>query len=104
MTLAEKKLWLIVAKKTGSNLEARMIYDELIKQLNMAEKSIMLSIVETEEGMEVHINEKAYGNFGLVGLIEQIKLSLLSDTEIKAEKKETTMPVPVPTARQKYDA
>ncbi len=54
MTLAEKKLWLLVAKKTGSNLEARMIYDELIKQLNMAEKSIMLSIVETEEGMEVH--------------------------------------------------
>ena len=28
----------------------------------MTEKSIMLSIVETEEGMEVHINEKAYGN------------------------------------------
>ena len=47
----------------------------------------MLSIVETEEGMEVHINEKAYGNFGLVGLIEQIKLNLLSESEIRPEKK-----------------
>ena len=53
----------------------------------MTEKSIMLSIVETEEGMEVHINEKAYGNFGLVGLIEQIKLNLLSESEIRPEKK-----------------
>jgi len=70
----------------------------------MAEKSIMLSIVETEQGMEVHINEKAYGNFGLVGLIEQIKLSLLSDPEIKPEKKETSLPAPAPTIGQKYDA
>jgi hypothetical protein len=70
----------------------------------MTEKSIMLSIVETEEGMEIHINEKAYGNFGLVGLIEQIKLSLLSDTEIKPEKKEISVSTPVITIGQKYDA
>lgn len=60
----------------------------------------MLSIVETEEGMEVHINEKAYGNFGLVGLIEQIKLNLLSESEIRPEKKEKISEI-IP---QKYDA
>ena len=80
-----------------------MITNNLL-HLHMTEKSIMLSIVETEEGMEIHINEKAYGNFGLVGLIEQIKLSLLSDTEIKPEKKETSVPTPVITIGQKYDA
>lgn len=100
MTLELKKLWLLVAEKSDSNLEARMIYDELIKQLNMAEKSIMLSIVETEEGMEVQINEKAYGNFGLVGLIEQIKLSLLSDSEIRSEKREKISE----SNSQRYDA
>jgi hypothetical protein len=77
-----------------------MIYDELIKQLNMAEKSIMLSIVETEQGMEVHINEKAYGNLGLVGLIEQIKLSLLSDSDMKSEKREKISE----STSQRYDA
>jgi hypothetical protein len=83
--------------------ECSMITNNLL-HLHMTEKSIMLSIVETEEGMEIHINEKAYGNFGLVGLIEQIKLSLLSDTEIKPEKKETSVSTPVITIGQKYDA
>jgi hypothetical protein len=84
-------------------IECSMITNNLL-HLHMTEKSIMLSIVETEEGMEIHINEKAYGNFGLVGLIEQIKLSLLSDTEIKPEKKETSVSTPVITIGQKYDA
>jgi hypothetical protein len=64
------------------------------------EKSIMLSIIETEEGMEIHINEKAYKNYGLIGLIEQIKLNLLSDSGIKTEKKEKNSE----TISQKYDA
>ena len=76
-----------------------MITNNLL-YLHMTEKSIMLSIVETEEGMEVHINEKAYGNFGLVGLIEQIKLNLLSESEIRPEKKEKISEI-IP---QKYDA
>jgi hypothetical protein len=50
--------------------------------------------------MEVHINEKAYGNFGLVGLIEQIKLSLLSDSEIRSEKREKISE----SNSQRYDA
>jgi len=66
----------------------------------MTEKSIMLSIVETEEGMEIHINEKAYKNFGLIGLMEQIKLNLLSDTEPEPKKKEMSSGI----APQQYDA
>ena len=76
-----------------------MITNNLL-HLHMTEKSIMLSIVETAEGMEVHINEKAYGNFGLVGLIEQIKLNLLSDSEIKSERKEKISE----STSQRYDA
>ena len=101
MTLAEKKLWLLVAKQTGSNLEARMIYDELIKQLKMEEeRSIMLQIVETESGMEIHVNEKAYGNFGLVGLIEHIKMTLLTKEDTQPEKRIKTPKV----SEQKYYA
>lgn len=95
MTIEQKKLWLLVAEKTGSNLEARMIYDELIKNVGM---SVLLSIIESEEGLEVHISEKAYNNFNLIGLIEQIKLNLLSDPpQVVAEK-------PIDGTSQKYDA
>jgi hypothetical protein len=65
-----------------------------------AEKSIMLQIVETESGMEIHINEKAYGNFGLVGLMEHIKLTLLKNEDTQPEKR-TKAPV---VSEQKYDA
>jgi hypothetical protein len=64
------------------------------------EKSIMLQIVETESGMEIHINEKAYGNFGLVGLMEHIKLTLLKNEDAQPEKR-TKAPV---VSEQKYDA
>ena len=33
MTDCQKKLWLLVAKNTSSNLDARIVYDELLKQL-----------------------------------------------------------------------
>jgi hypothetical protein len=48
MTLEQKKLWLLVAEKTGSNLEARMVYDELIKILDMEKDTVIVSITETE--------------------------------------------------------
>jgi len=78
MTLQQKKLWQLVAEKAGSNLEARMIYDELIKKLKMSEETTVLSIIEREEGLEVRVSEKAYGNLAIIGLIEQIKFNLLN--------------------------
>lgn len=77
MTSQQKKLWQLVAEKTKSNLDARMVYDELLKKLKMSEETIILSLVETDNGIEVHLNEKAYENFAVIGLIEKIKFDLL---------------------------
>ena len=82
MTHQEKKLWLLVAEKAESNLEARMVYDELLKKLKMSEETIILSLVETKNGIEVHLNEKAYDNFAVIGLIEKIKLDLLTRPDL----------------------
>jgi hypothetical protein len=43
----------------------------------MSESTTILSLVETEGGIEVHMSEKAYDNFALIGLLEKIKIDLL---------------------------
>jgi hypothetical protein len=96
MTDVQKRLWLLVAEKTGSNLEARIVYDELLKKLNMSKEIELLKITETGQGLEVRISEKAYGNYALIGLIEQIKFNLLNT--------EDTGEVDTLTKDQKYDA
>jgi len=96
MTNVQKRLWLLVAEKTGSNLEARIVYDELLKKLNMSKEIELLKITETGQGLEVRISEKAYGNYALIGLIEQIKFNLLNT--------EDTGEVDTLTKDQKYDA
>lgn len=98
MTLEQKKLWLLVAEKTGSNLEARMVYDELIKILNMDKDAVIVSITETEEGLEVRVNEGAYGNPHIIGILEKIKFTLLSEDPPMVEK------VSAASTSQKYDA
>jgi hypothetical protein len=100
MTDQQKKLWLHVAEKTGSNLEARMVYDELLKQLNMSEETVILSLMETENGIEVHVSEKAYDNFAVIGLIERIKLDLLNRPELPIQDLRTKGK----ESSQKYDA
>lgn len=84
MTIELKKLWLFIAEKSNSNLEARMVYDELLKQLNMSKETTVIAITETEQGLEVRISEKAYGNLAIIGLVEQIKFNLLNteDTQM----------------------
>lgn len=98
MTLEQKKLWLLVAEKTGSNLEARMVYDELIKILNMDKDAVIVSITETEGGLEVRVNEGAYGNPHIIGILEKIKFTLLSEDPPMVEKVSAT------ATSQKYDA
>lgn len=41
------------------------------------EDKMILSIRDTEAGLEVRINEGAYGNYAIVGLLEKIKLDIL---------------------------
>lgn len=97
MTDQQKKLWLHVAEKTGSNLEARMVYDELIKILNMDKDAVIISITETNDGLEVRVNEGAYGNPHIIGILEKIKFTLLSQDPPEIEKIQTS-------TSQKYDA
>lgn len=44
----------------------------------MSNETQILALVETENGVEVHISEKAYENFAVIGLLERIKLDLLN--------------------------
>jgi len=97
MTDQQKKLWQLVAERTGSNLEARMVYDELIKKLKMDTESVIVSITEINGGLEVKINEGAYGNAHIIGILERIKFTLLTEEPVTIEK------MPVKT-EQKYDA
>ena len=44
----------------------------------MSDSTIILSLVETNGGIEVHMSEKAYDNFAVIGLLEKIKMDLLN--------------------------
>ncbi len=61
---------------------------------------VLISITEKEDGLEIQVNEGAYGNLAIVGLLEKLKFNLLVDVpeEKKPEKKK------VSTAKTKYDA
>lgn len=100
MTDCQKKLWLLVAKNTSSNLDARIVYDELLKQLNMSKDFELLKITETDQGLEVRISEKAYSNYALIGLIEQIKFNLLNTDDISELDNEFKLK----SSKQNYDA
>ena len=63
------------------------------QQLYRMENELVISILNTEEGMEVRIGKEAYGNLAIVGLLEKIKLSLLDEalpSEIKKSKSTKT--------------
>jgi len=85
MTPQQKLLWEKITKEVRDlgegNLRARELYDELCKIINMDNEKVILSLIENEEGIEVQINEKAYGNFAVIGLLERIKLTLLNEQE-----------------------
>jgi|TARA_R110000751_G_scaffold296269_1_gene405427 hypothetical protein len=60
------------------------------------ENTVLLSIDIKEEGLEVKLKEEAYGNLALVGLLEKIKLEIISGERVEADK-------PL-TSNQKYNA
>jgi hypothetical protein len=55
------------------------------------ENKIIVSITDTEAGLEVRINEGAYGNLAIVGLLEKIKLAVL--TEVSEKPIEVAVPI-----------
>lgn len=58
---------------------------------------VLLSVEETESGLQIKIDEEAYGNLALVGVLEKIKLTLITENtqELIPSK---------PGSFQKYDA
>ena len=62
------------------------------------EDKIIVSIRDTEAGLEVRINEGAYGNLAIVGLLEKIKMAILT------EVLEKPAPVPVPIIKSSNHA
>lgn len=44
------------------------------------EDKVIVSITDTDEGLEVRINEGAYGNLVIVGLLEKIKMAIMTET------------------------
>jgi len=67
----------------------------------MSESTTILSLVETDGGIEVHMSEKAYDNFALIGLLEKIKLDLLNRPNPTVQDLRPLSKVDVP---QNYDA
>jgi hypothetical protein len=60
------------------------------------ENTVLLSIDIKEEGLEVKLKEEAYGNLALVGLLEKIKLEIIS-----GEREAANEPL---MSNQKYNA
>jgi hypothetical protein len=61
------------------------------------EDKVIVSIKDTEDGLEVRINEGAYGNLAIVGLLEKIKMNVMFDNPPTEDK-------PVTINNTKYDA
>jgi hypothetical protein len=62
-----------------------------------SKETVVLAITDTEDGLEVRLNEGAYGNLAIVGLLERIKFTLLND--VPSEKSNVNV-----LKSTKYDA
>lgn len=58
---------------------------------------LIISISNTENGIEVRVGEEAYGNLAIVGLLEKIKIGLLDEALPTDPKKSKS-------TKTKYDA
>ena len=67
------------------------------QQLYIMDDKLIISISNTENGIEVRVGEEAYGNLAIVGLLEKIKISLLDEALPTDPKKSKS-------AKTKYDA
>lgn len=67
------------------------------QQLYIMDNKLIISISNTENGIEVRVGEEAYGNLAIVGLLEKIKISLLDEAVPTDPKKSKS-------TKTKYDA
>lgn len=71
------------------------------QQLYIMDDKLIISIFNTENGIEVRVGEEAYGNLALVGLLEKIKISLLDEALPIDPKQVISKSKP---SKTKYDA
>lgn len=64
----------------------------------MSEEKVIISLTEKDNGLEVRINEAAYGNLAVVGLLEKIKLTIMDN---EPDEKQSVI---IPKSTKKYDA
>jgi hypothetical protein len=62
------------------------------KHVMSKEDKVIVSIKDTDEGLEVRINEGAYGNLAIVGLLEKIKMSIMTETPEESSRVKIPMP------------
>ena len=67
------------------------------QQLYIMENKMIISISNTENGIEVRVGEEAYGNLAIVGLLEKIKIGILDEALPTDPKKSKS-------TKTKYDA
>ena len=89
-----EKLTKEAAASGMDNFQAREMYDEINKLMDIKEKTV-LSIIEKGDGLEVRMSDAVYNNLAIVGLLEKIKLNILDHSETKKESIDSI---------QKYDA
>lgn len=70
--------------------------NESLFKINDMSDVVLVSVKETDKGLEVRIHESAYGNIAMVGLLERIKLTLL---DAMSEEEGNVKPL-----NKKYDA
>jgi len=64
---------------------------------------LIISITDTQDGLEVRINEGAYGNLAIVGVLEKLKHTLITcDAPEQEEEKSASKVISINTP--KYDA
>jgi hypothetical protein len=63
------------------------------------EEKVLISIISKQDGLEIKVNEEAYGNLALVGVLEKLKLGLITEEVPKIEDE-----APYIGNSQSYDA
>jgi hypothetical protein len=66
----------------------------------MSDEKIVISITQAEEGLEIRVNENAYGNVAVIGVLEKIKFALLEEGMEAAKSYEKVSM----STKKKYDA
>ena len=66
-------------------------------------EQLIISITDTKDGLEVRINEGAYGNLAIVGVLEKLKHTLITYDAPEQEAEHTASKV-ISINTPKYDA